>query len=402
MLRKRQAVPLDQIPMALEKTGFILEHLVAEAFKKARWTTIGSRYYADDVDGRARELDLIAYRTDKSKDLEVVSAVLISCKKDEARTWAFLTEEKPRQDPNYDWNPVHFWTDVEPLRTFLKTEDWRKDLHHALDANYGELFSAKRSVFAFQQLGLAQQPKQSRPGGGSQKGGADSSIETDRAKQSGFVTSQNDDQIFSSIVSVMKALDYEMESLSSRVKGKGRLYHFTLLSVVDAPLVEVFYGSGQPVVSEIDGITHLSRYLVNRRELSALVHFIQASALPQYLNCLSQSTVLSAKYFASLVEKSYAAIESSVQVRSYFSKLLQPTVVWRINDALRRLTGVGGTVSEFELGFKDGVLEIQLDEDLNNIAGLNEDLELTEAVAALLKRKARYSGEFQFVWDVPF
>jgi len=76
---KRVCAALDAIPDALAKTGFIVEHLVAEEFKKAGWSTIGGRYYADDIDGRARELDLVAYRSTKSKGLEVVTAVLVDC-----------------------------------------------------------------------------------------------------------------------------------------------------------------------------------------------------------------------------------------------------------------------------------------------------------------------------------
>ncbi|TDV30798.1 hypothetical protein [Stenotrophomonas sp. CC22-02] len=396
MLPKRQVVPLDQVPAALEKTGFILEHVVASAFKKARWTTIGSRYYADDVDGRARELDLIAYRTVTNGDLEVVSAVLASCKKDEARTWAFLTEEKPRQDPNYDWNPVHFWTDVEPLRTYLKTEDWRKELYGALGGTYEGLFAATKSVFAFQQLGVTQQNQ------GKRKGGASHDAAVPRPVVTAPVTSQNDDQIFGSIVSVMKALDHEMESLPNRAKNKKRLYHFTLLSIVDAPLVDVFYKGNSPTVTEIDGITHLSRYMVNRRELSALVHFVQASALPQYLKCLTESTAPSAKFFTELVGRSYEAIISNVHVRSYFSKAMNGMLVWRINEALRRLTGVYGEVSSVELGYKDDFLEIELDEDRFTIDLLNQDAELSESVKELLNKRARYQGRFRFALDIPF
>ncbi|HHA2503112.1 TPA: hypothetical protein ACOENT_001328 [Stenotrophomonas maltophilia] len=396
MLPKRKVVPLDQIPAALEKTGFILEHIVADAFKKARWTTIGSRYYADDVDGRARELDLIAYRTVTNKDLEVVSAVLASCKKDEARTWAFLTEEKPRQDPNYDWNPVHFWTDVEPLSTYLKTEDWRKDLFGSLGDSYENLFTAKRSVFAFQQLGVAQQNQPKNNGGAKRSAAVPQPIVT------APVTSRNDDQIFGSIVSVMKALDHEMESLPNRAKNKKRLYHFTLLSIVDAPLVDVFYKGNSPTVTEIDRITHLSRYMVNRRELSALVHFVQASALPQYLKCLTESAAPSAEFFTALVERSFEAIKSNVHVRSHLSKAMKDMLLWRINDSLRRLTGVYGEVSSVELGYKDEFLEIELDEDQFTIDLLNGDSELSESVAALLKKKARYQGKFRFALDVPF
>ncbi|TIE17698.1 hypothetical protein [Stenotrophomonas maltophilia] len=97
------------------------------------------------------------------------------------------------------------------------------------------------------------------------------------------------------VSAVLASCKKDMESLPNRAKNKKRLYHFTLLSIVDAPLVDVFYKGNSPTVTEIDGITHLSRYMVNRRELSALVHFVQASALPQYLKCLTESVAPSAE-----------------------------------------------------------------------------------------------------------
>ncbi|WP_217539499.1 hypothetical protein, partial [Stenotrophomonas sp. GbtcB23] len=121
---------------------------------KNGWSTIGGRYYAADVDGRARELDLVAYRAEKFEGIEVFAAVLVSCKKDEALTWAFLTKKKPKNDPNFDWNPVHVWTDVEPLSTYLSTESWKADHTEALGKKYKDMFAPRSAIFAFQQLGL--------------------------------------------------------------------------------------------------------------------------------------------------------------------------------------------------------------------------------------------------------
>jgi hypothetical protein len=126
-MSNRKCAPLDQIPIALEKTGFLLEHAVAEEFRIAGWSVIGNRYYADDIDGTARELDLIAYRATKSEELDVFTGVLISCKKDAEHTWAFMSKEKQAHDPNIEWDPVHFWTDCEPLASFLSDLEWKRE-----------------------------------------------------------------------------------------------------------------------------------------------------------------------------------------------------------------------------------------------------------------------------------
>src|SRR5690606_5459650 len=113
-----------------ERTGFLLEHAVAEEFRSAGWSVIGNRYYVDDVDDRTRELDLVAYRVKKFDDVGVLTGVLVSCKKDADNTWAFLTKDKPAYDPNIDWEPVHYWTDYEPLASYLAAEEWRRKYIH--------------------------------------------------------------------------------------------------------------------------------------------------------------------------------------------------------------------------------------------------------------------------------
>lgn len=189
-MANRLCASLSEIPDALRKTGFVLEHQVAEAFKSAGWSIIGGRFYADDVDGRARELDLVAYKSFKHHDLSVVYSVLVSCKKDSENTWVFLTRDKPANDPNFDWEPVHYWTDVNPLEKYLQSEKWKEAYFSDLKNSWSDL-SAKRDVFAFQQI------------------------------NSKKVVPQNDAAVFSSITTLMKGLDYELVALPQRQKTRG-------------------------------------------------------------------------------------------------------------------------------------------------------------------------------------
>lgn len=369
---KRVCAALDQIPDALAKTGFILEHLVAEEFKKAGWSTIGGRYYADDVDGRARELDLVAYRSHKSGELEVVTAVLVSCKKDEETTWTFLTKEKPRHDPNFDWDPVHFWTDSQPLQAYLASESWKGTYIEALGKLYDDSFRASKDIFAFQQVASLK------------------------------VAPKNDKAIFNSIVSLMKALDHEIEAVPARAKGKNRLYIFSLLSVVDAPMVDVSYAGEMPIATEVDKLTHLARYMVRKRDLSALVHFVRCDRLPQFVDALSKFAKANKKHLESLICASYEAIKSSAKVRNYFADKLKHRLSWRIDSAFRK-AGHSLTVDEIELGFdRRGLIiliDILGDDDL---AFLNTNTSLRAETAKLLKEIARYEGDFVFEANIPF
>lgn len=62
-MKMRKCAPLEDVPAALTVTGFVLENYVTTRFKANGWGVIASKYYIDDVDGRARELDLLAYKS---------------------------------------------------------------------------------------------------------------------------------------------------------------------------------------------------------------------------------------------------------------------------------------------------------------------------------------------------
>ena len=62
----------DKIVEALSKTGFPFENTVSEQFLGSNWNILGNKYYVDDVDGRAREIDLIAYKVRKVEGIELV------------------------------------------------------------------------------------------------------------------------------------------------------------------------------------------------------------------------------------------------------------------------------------------------------------------------------------------
>lgn len=372
-MRKRPCAALDQIPGALAKTGFILEHAVGEEFRKAGWVTIGGRYYADDVDGRARELDLVAYQTRKSKDIDVVTAVLVSCKKDEDTTWCFMTKERPKQDPNYDWDPVHEWTDVQPLQTYLASHSWKSDYINAIGKVYDPNMAPKQDTFAFQQVSN-QKP-----------------------------VPRNDKAIFDSIVSLMKALDHEKELLSGRMKGRKRIYLFTLLSVVDAPLVEVRYGATPPVANEIDRLTHLARYMVRKRDLTALIHFVRSDVLASFIKTLTELSDESAKHMVLLAASAFTAIRSDESVQKYFAKKLAPRIKMHIERAIRNGSRPPQDLSIFDIGYANGTLAINLDVfDDEELAFLNADEDLRAATAKALKEIARYDGPFAFDSSIPF
>ena len=367
----RKAPPLDKIPLALEKTGFLLEHLVSEEFRKSGWSVIGNRYYVDDVDGKARELDLVAYRVTKSDDLDVFTGVLVSCKKDAENTWAFMSKDKPPHDPNVDWEPVHYWTDLEPLASFLSSCEWRKDFFHSNAAIHKALFMDTRNVFATQLVS----PDGNAP--------------------------RNDKPIFESITGLFKALDHELTALPSRAKGKKRIYLFSLATVVEAPLVDVRYNGKSGKAIEVDHLTHLARYMVRKRELSAHVHIVRSDTIKAFVGTLSALAEHNSSYMTSLVGKSFKAIRTSQKVRAQLAKMLEFRLRWRLNRILQQ-HGLGQEISSVSLSYAKDELSIDIDVDESSVAALNEDSEARRLSSEILKSVARYDGAFHFEIDVPF
>lgn len=101
------------------KTGFPLEFQVGKAFQRHGWSTINSKYYIDDVQGTAREIDVIAYRVSPLADVEICTAIIVSCKKSDDKAWSLIAQDKNERDPNMNWFPLHSWTNQKVLRYVL-------------------------------------------------------------------------------------------------------------------------------------------------------------------------------------------------------------------------------------------------------------------------------------------
>lgn len=367
--------PLEEkIPEALSKTGFILENTVAEAFRQAKWGVINNRYYVDDVDGRARELDLIAYKVKTGKNVDVVTSLLISCKKDSEHVWTIMSRSRPTQDPNMDWEPVHHWTNNEILESFISSTDWRHDYISQDEKLENLIFSIKRQAFAFQLVTKnGENPKNDRP-------------------------------IFESLTDLMKAQDHELSILPKRMK-KNRIYLFNLATVVDAPIYEVTYDEEKPTAKEVTEFRHLARYIVRKAELSARIHIVSHKKLEHLVSTYESLATYNNDYFNSLVSKAYASIKDNRSVQSAIAKKLTKAIRWKVNIVLR-LKGEKALSANDEITISynksDSHLILNTPLDETAVDYLNSDKNLLEEVAQDLSKIARYSKKFRFEEDIPF
>lgn len=386
----RAPISADDVKAAISKTGFPLENRLTEAFKHAKWGVLSNRYYVDDSDGRARELDLIAYKIMKAGELQVVTSVLVACKKDAEKTWAFLSRPRDRSDSNVDWGPTHIWTDVQPLNAFLSSDaDWRQTYFNRDERAKRFAFDITKDVFAFREIA---------PPGERQKTRNPNAI----PPPSKAAAAHNDSAIFNSVTGLLKALDSELSALPDRVPAKNRLYVFTLAVVVDAPMVDVSYTGEDCEVTEIEDLLMLARYMVRKNHFTSQVHFVRADKSAQFIEKLDRLAAVNAGHFKEMVPLSYASILSNQKVRAFFAPRVKLRLTWRLNDLLKKSLGHTDKIVELSLDTEGEKLLLGIDITAAGVSFLNASREAEELTSKVLREVCRYEGPFQFDMDIPF
>jgi hypothetical protein len=363
-----------QIPEALAKTGFVVEHHVSEAFRAAGWGVIGSRYYIDDVDGRARELDLIVYKVSSGNEIDVVTTILISCKKDSENAWAIMSRGRPDQDPNLDWNPVHPWTNYDVLDAYLKTKPWAEKYVSGNKSLHQKIFEMRRQAFAFQLI----------------------------SKSSCRV--KNDRPIFESLTDLLKAQNHELSLLPDRMKKK-RVYVFNLATIVDTEIYEVSYDLEQPVASRVDEFRHLTRYIVGRREVVSRVNIYSTSKLKEVIKSYGSLAAHDSSFFNGKVAEAFSAITENSAVQEVIAKKLTIQLRWEIFSALNR-AGRKRQPSDISISLyyesKQKLLSLLVSVDDDDIQAMSKDSKLMSATTSALKSIARYTGQYRYEIEIPF
>lgn len=364
--------PDTKILEAISKTGFVLEHRVVTALQAAGWNTINGSFYIDDVSEQARELDVIAYKIARSDEVDVLTCALVSCKKDGAHTAAFMSRNRPGRDPNADWEPIHYACRLQPLKAHLSSSNWKDRYFRELGEQAKSLLIASRDIFAFQMVGVDGKP-------------------------------HNDKPHHDSVTGLLKALDHEIhkrnESTSPR---RRRIYHYSLHTVFEAPMVDVQFSDEVQQVQQTERITCFSRFMVRKRDTSASVHVLAPEKIHEWINDLNTLHEYNGRFFPEEVQNSYDAILTSKEVRQHFQERIGALLKIDINVAISRLR-LGPKIEEVFLD-SDGEklrLEIEIEKE-GGIEALNADAKLKSDVSKTLARFAKYSGPFEIADYIPF
>jgi hypothetical protein len=359
----------------IKSTGFGLEYTVSKNLVENGWTVINNKYYIDDVQGSAREIDILAYKATLQKWIQIYTVLIISCKKSSKNAWAFLAKEKKENDPNIDWNPVTIWSNQKVLRFMIENYDWKTKYVNSSRQLNESLFLPQKHIFAFQEL------------------------HTKNGK------AQNDKAIFNSVVSSMKSQDYEIASLEKR-KKESSLYNFNLISVVDAPLLRINYGDIEPSIEHIDSDIYVGSYIINKKETLSRVHFVKSDIFPASLktyNLLHEHNIDQ----ASVIFESYYidCIKDQQKVKLFLNDFNRD-VKYEIYKAIRglRTDKKLKNVTDIIWNEKKGSAAISVDDVWEDaeIDALNKSPEVTNEVRNAFKKIYRYEGNFYFDMNIPF
>ncbi len=360
----------------VKETGFELEFLVSKSLMESGWTVINNKYYIDDVQGSAREIDIVAYKVTSKNKIQIYTVLIISCKKSTENTWALLAKDKNIKDPNIDWTPVTLWSNQKAIRLIIENYKWKEKYVNSSVKLHDNLFLPSKHIFAFQEL----------------------NTETGKSK--------NDKAIFNSIVTSMKSQNYEIASLDKRKKEES-VYNFNLISVVDAPLIRVNYGKTQPNVENISSDIYVGSYIIDKKETISRIHFINSSVFD---SCLSTYTDLHKHNVAQsvvILESYYVDCLKDRNKANLFKDKFNHQLKWDIYKALRVLRPKEKVeLNDIAAGWdkkKDcATIEVSSVYEDNELDALNTNNKIKVTIAKALKEIYHYEGDFYFNSDFPF
>lgn len=368
------------ISSEIAKTGYVLEHEIAQHLKSGGWSVISGKYYVDDIEDAPREMDLIAYRVTKfdKDEVELYTVLIISCKKSDDNIWALLARDVNLKDPNTDYWPLHAWSNDPALTYQLKKSGKAKVYHERMRALgvVDAVADPQVEVFAFQEMN----------------------------KVSGVP--KNDKAIFSAISSLVKAQAYEISSLPDRKKTRA-VYQFNLVSIVGADMFRLKFSDvrGDIKSSKIDCEQYIARYIVSKKESFSRIRFITSKsffpALDDYVKLHSANVIWFAEEHSEFYEN---IMEDAVRVKSLialFYKNIKNRIKWLVEAEFKKIENFDEEPVLF-WNKRRGVVDISYFETDEIEDWMDKSQDVRQVIGDALKKVYRYEGLFRINGGVPF
>ena len=230
----------------IKRSGFPLEIEVSSILKKDGWTVRNQAYYIDEDEGKAREIDIVAYKAffEKFWDHDRLHiSLVIECKKS-SKPWVFFTTSKEKRFFGIPFGVIKHWADPE-LRYSIYFSQWVQKKSHYTYSHFKE-----QAIIAYEPF---------KKGKGQ--------------------------EIFEATYQVIKALNFELEQnkKSPSLVPMRPIFILYPAIVCDGHLFECRLQNGDMKIVPTDYL----QYLVERKELF-LIDVIKKEFLQQYLKIINQ------------------------------------------------------------------------------------------------------------------
>ncbi len=361
-------------------TGFPLENKTVEILQNAGWSIISNKYYVDSDKSIPREIDIVAYRAGVSNDLEIITVLIVSCKKSEHSVWSFLARPASKNDQNSVSDPVHFWSNSKALKYCLKQTNWRS-VYYARVQELGVnevLTFPEYQIFALQEMsrGGHSQPKEGKPLG--------------------------DSAMFDSITSLMKAQFHELSLREKVTRPKPRIYQFNLVSLADTDFLRLDFAGDSINAKKVDSAHYIGSYIFDRNDTFARVHFVRSEAFPKILEDYGRLHNANKKIAMEQIDVFYKDIihdhkRKSVLTEDFREKI--GTALWfnlledfddKIDFSKSFVTSLG----------EDKKVVIYTPGPDAAVEYMNNDVAVKKEISTVLQEVYRYNGEFTCSNDI--
>lgn len=383
----------ENIRQAINMTGFPLEYAVSELLKRHGWSIISNRLYIDDIKGVEREIDILAYKVSEPIDeVEYITALVISCKKSTKNIWCFLTHDINQSDPNFNFTPLHFCATDKRFEYLLENNGSELITTHLNHKALKNLYPLSHQVMTYQVLQESPNDKQK--------------------KETGNLCIKNNEGIYNSISSLIKAISYEKKSRREKYNNHlKRCYIFYALSIFDGQMVQAnFKGNDKQEIMEIDSLQYLNRHIVNNIDDFFLVDFTSFKNFDYRLNLYDIVHDVNIKNLKYLIDNFYENIFDYPNRVDIFMSEFEDEVYWSSKQIILELTNKDIDKKYFHILYEYDNVERTLALDICQMYKLtdkewdylNTSQELKQIYKIFLRKFYKYEGEIIFKEIDPF
>ena len=306
---------------------------------------------------------------------------MISCKKSDKYLWAFLTRKVKETDPNIDPLPIEYITNSGILK-IQQSERKFKDYvlqYMNSDQTLVRVHSVTNNIFAFQEI--------------------------DEVKG----VPQNDRNIYESVISSIKAMEYEKKAALSR-KKQPVVYLFHLVSVFCGNMVEVDM-SDNLQIDQSNHLKYLNRFIIDNKEGFHIVHFVSRNVLDEVVSFFDDYHKINVDLHKQYIDHFRKNFLQEYAYRNLFRVKIEHELLQKIRSHVRWIYRFDDIeIPRIHMFSDEKYMTLRIALPVENdeiIERLNSDEQLMSDTESVLQKLARYSGRIIYVKydefeDIPF